>query len=1522
MGVLLIIGLMSIGGVCGIDVQQYNDISVVELTPSYELPEGNTQLNYLIYNASNGQILANVPINATYNYIYNYTTTTDANGVVSFNVNISQYNELQFNVINNTNIPTYGLSFYISGYSMRYWSSVKGYGEEQNYYIAREEQNYYIAKNGTINISIPASKFPNIEPVNSGNTTISVNGDYKVFNISNGFVNIFIKNITSETYIGEYGGGYEGGYEGESGEVSGSLDANLIVYPNELSIPLHTIILPDHTGDANSGEIIDKILLCKDYNNKPMANQNYTVNIIYDNNYSNIRKFNITTNEYGISTFNFTVDAVNYMSIEVVDKRGIMVYVDTISLNEETTTPTTPTTELSIYSNNYSANINEPIIFNISFKNGTTPIPNATVNLYSKDGFLGQVITDANGQATFTHSFSQYGEDFILGGTVYNNKLYGDEDYITIKSDTTQSITINNNKLIINAQGGMYKVVKNPMSWDDGQLLDSGFNASNKEIDLGVNNTGIYKIINYNSPYGSEDSEESILPYTINRDNLRTITKYTTVPYNITVKDKNGNPIPNATVICEVELYEDTYDYYNGNRYAKMGITDSNGKVTIDIETKDYDDGCIKIYVSDKQYLYKVDSDGFDIEGYPATFTDLTGELSYKQINLTTYEITLAITNNGNIDATDFYSELTINNKLVKQDRSPLTAGATKYIKYNHTINSTGNIVVEATIDTKNETNEVEETNNYLTKTISISFQDVKIEWAYMPQHIKVNYSYNSRIKLVKEGAGAVSSNLTIKLDNTTVLHSEIISFSDWKYDSKYKDIPFNISTEGDHNITVEITPLNTIDRNMLNNHRIIQVVATQPKATIYPLRGIPSNNITDANGQYRLFVRYNTSTQGRYTTKITTTEGIDIIGENTTTRYVLRYGRSQFRISTNHVSNNETITISIYDNETGLKLTELNKTIKISDPPVVIKYANITHTNSTQNLTFKIFNTTTYDLNRTVEYFAMLRRQGRVLNGVEYLSNYPHGCIEQTTSPMIASLYVKKYVNTNNISSNIDYDAKINQGIERLTTGAMAPKDMGNGVYAWGLWGNWNPKVIYTAYVLYGLTTTKIEGQTVNQSYIDNGIKYILISQNADGSWNNNISQRDYRVDNLMRTKPACNSLITLALIQTYNTTSNDTLKAEIFNATNKSVRYLISQDTTHFDSYDYGFMAWALSEAYNMGINDTNVSNKLNEIIDTLNTISFNSGAPSYGWYGTKAETIAIASIGLQKAEQAGFSSTYKYVQLNNNLTELYSPYGRSGWGSTKSTGMALRALTESNLSDNSEDTNIVVKINGITVKSGVINNTNPRLAGRYSNDTVLVEGINNITFETSNNITIIIGAITHQTTPYSIAINSNGKDYIDPLATDFNLTITTTRAIEDRTFNMTFNIANYNDTYPIDIGILEIKLPDGLTNATNLSELNHASMIKYNDTTKITNIYIYPETINKSSSLLITIPVKVSDDNSSKTVEAVFYPMYNEETIAPASTVVSITPLRNIGLNIPTGWSKNITETENRTIITIAN
>ena len=161
-----------------------------------------------------------------------------------------------------------------------------------------------------------------------------------------------------------------------------------------------------------------------------------------------------------------------------------------------------------------------------------------------------------------------------------------------------------------------------------------------------------------------------------------------------------------------------------------------------------------------------------------------------------------------------------------------------------------------------------------------------------------------------------------------------------------------------------------------------------------------------------------------------------------------------------------------------------------------------------------------TYDQSLTVDVQAGAR--GRALKGLEYLFSYPYGCVEQTTSPMLAALNTDQYYR---LRPNVSYDRgrvneSISQGVDRLAPNGTSEDNAQHENGSWSMWGN-DPDgdLFYTVYALYG--TTAVENDPVQGpanaaqlGELDYGssVDWLAAHQRGDGSFRANHYYEDRR--------------------------------------------------------------------------------------------------------------------------------------------------------------------------------------------------------------------------------------------------------------------------------------------------------------------------------------------------------------------------------------------------------------------------
>jgi uncharacterized protein YfaS (alpha-2-macroglobulin family) len=74
---------------------------------------------------------------------------------------------------------------------------------------------------------------------------------------------------------------------------------------------------------------------------------------------------------------------------------------------------------------------------------------------------------------------------------------------------------------------------------------------------------------------------------------------------------------------------------------------------------------------------------------------------------------------------------------------------------------------------------------------------------------------------------------------------------------------------------------------------------------------------------------------------------------------------------------------------------------VKVQTVEVKNDNSTVLTNDDTKTMNYKVFNVTTFEKEGRVDLSAGGFQ--RVLTGLEYLVRYPHGCVEQTTSPGLA---------------------------------------------------------------------------------------------------------------------------------------------------------------------------------------------------------------------------------------------------------------------------------------------------------------------------------------------------------------------------------------------------------------------------------------------------------------------------------------------------------------------------------------
>lgn len=169
------------------------------------------------------------------------------------------------------------------------------------------------------------------------------------------------------------------------------------------------------------------------------------------------------------------------------------------------------------------------------------------------------------------------------------------------------------------------------------------------------------------------------------------------------------------------------------------------------------------------------------------------------------------------------------------------------------------------------------------------------------------------------------------------------------------------------------------------------------------------------------------------------------------------------------------------------------------------------------------------------------------LLNALDELIGYPYGCVEQTMSRFLPTLYVYNFMKQNKlkIESKIFYNIPkyVEEGIKRLVDFQLP-----NGGWGWWKYDNENP--FMTAYVIYGLNFALLNNFTIDQFVINNGIKNLenqiktyrndsdltsllyMIYVYSDISKNYKLQNIDYTKEKLLQISKNVNDPYSLSLV------------------------------------------------------------------------------------------------------------------------------------------------------------------------------------------------------------------------------------------------------------------------------------------------------------------------------------------------------------------------------------------------------
>jgi len=294
----------------------------------------------------------------------------------------------------------------------------------------------------------------------------------------------------------------------------------------------------------------------------------------------------------------------------------------------------------------------------------------------------------------------------------------------------------------------------------------------------------------------------------------------------------------------------------------------------------------------------------------------------------------------------------------------------------------------------------------------------------------------------------------------------------------------------------------------------------------------------------------------------------------------------------------------------------------------------------------------------------------GTLLNGLEYLTGYPYGCVEQTMSRALPNAVVGRASEQLGIGGPAlqqQVDPLINASIVKLYS--LQHSDGG-----WGWWTDDASDEYQTAWVLFGLGVMKESGYNIEPKVIDNASKWLKDNIEHDQT---DIRTRAYSLYSL----------------------------AQAGQGDLAATQLLASTSSQELDPFSQATLALALHK-----LGDVQNARK---ILDLLSQSAVESGGMVYfpqptddGYYHRKTmsstvRTTAIALLAFAKIDPQNSLVPGMVEYLSSKRQGIY------GWGTTNETSFTILALTEYLMSQEKElgDSSYEVFVNEKQLFAGVL-------------------------------------------------------------------------------------------------------------------------------------------------------------------------------------------------------------------------
>lgn len=330
--------------------------------------------------------------------------------------------------------------------------------------------------------------------------------------------------------------------------------------------------------------------------------------------------------------------------------------------------------------------------------------------------------------------------------------------------------------------------------------------------------------------------------------------------------------------------------------------------------------------------------------------------------------------------------------------------------------------------------------------------------------------------------------------------------------------------------------------------------------------------------------------------------------------------------------------------------------TIPIREDRPVLHWQIVTNFTAPGNMVFKPFGYAPQK--ETVRGEIVLTSQMGILNtlgGVEYLLEYPHGCLEQKISKAYCAMALQGVYNRFNLSPLMPDVPKIH----KEAMDAIIKSQGSDGLF--GYWPGSQTYVYLSSYVMEYLCEARKSGLTVDNSVMEKLAKALRRSLRSD--YSGFVDYHDYQERVL--------ALKALAQYGHYDSGYADdfarTAYAQSLEA--RAITYLTLRENKHFDPK---LMSDLKKDLWN------NMTFTLRDGKEFFSGIQFAYS----GWGGIINSYEISAMANVYRGLSYGESYQGKLKMIGDRLISLY---GKDGWGNTATTSSVLLAFRDTLMSMN---------------------------------------------------------------------------------------------------------------------------------------------------------------------------------------------------------------------------------------------